>query len=281
MLPLLDTHLHLIYPDQVGYAWTDGIPVLAKRAFTIEDYIQLTVDSGVGDRIFMEAAVDDSDYRSEARFVAKLAENPANRIVGIIASCRPESDEGFDAWLEECAGLPVVGYRRVLHVVDDDMSQSSVFRANVRKIGARDMSFDMCFLARQLPLALQLVQSCDNTRFVLDHCGVPDIAGDVLDPWRQHISELAACSNVVCKISGIMAYCAAGAASYETVRPYLEHVLEAFGPDRLIWGSDWPVVNLANGVVDWVAVTRQFLAQLSHDDAEKIAYKNAVSTYHL
>lgn len=279
MLKLLDSHQHLVYPDQAGYAWTDGIPVLAKQGFEVTEYARLTADKGIGGTIFMETGVDDADYQPETRFVAKLAADPANKIVGLIASCRPEDNNGYDAWLEECADMPVVGYRRILHVENDELSQGDVFRANIRKLGARDLTFDMCFLAGQLPIATALAKSCENTRLILNHCGVPDIAGGGLEPWKQDISDLAKCPNVVCKISGVLAYCAPGTASKETISPYIDHVIDAFGADRLVWGSDWPVVNMANGLADWLEVTRDILGQMSTDEAEKIANGTASKTY--
>jgi predicted TIM-barrel fold metal-dependent hydrolase len=279
MIPLLDTHQHLVYPDQVGYAWTDGIPALANQSFEVKEYARLTADKGIGGTIFMESGVDDTDYQSETRFVAKLAANPANNIVGMIAACHPEDNSGYDEWLEECADMPVVGYRRILHVVDDELSQTDVFRANVRKLGSRDLTFDMCFLARQLPIATELAKSCENTRLILNHCGVPDIAGGEFEPWKKDISELAECPNVVCKISGLLAYCAPGTASKDTISPYIDHVINAFGADRLVWGSDWPVVNMANGLSDWLSVTRAILDEMSNDEAEKIANGTASRIY--
>jgi predicted TIM-barrel fold metal-dependent hydrolase len=279
MIPLLDTHQHLIYPARIGYAWTDNIAPLANKAFTLADYEGLTDGQGVGASIFMEAGVDDADYQAETRFVADLAADPASKIVGLIASCRPETDAGYNAWLEECSQLPVVGFRRILHEIDDAVSQSSIFRANVAKIGDRGAVFDMCFLARQLPIAAELAKACPDTALVLDHCGVPDIGGDGFERWKADMTSLAAQPNVSCKMSGIMAYCPPGTASLETVRPWLDHVLEAFGTDRVIWGSDWPVVNLANGIGDWIDVSRRFLGQLSTSEAEKISFGNASALY--
>jgi predicted TIM-barrel fold metal-dependent hydrolase len=281
MTPLIDTHQHLIYPDLSNYGWTAGIPALADKAFPLEAYQDLAGADEVGGTLFMEAGVDDADYQAEARFVSGLAEQKSSRIVGIIASCRPETDDGFEAWLDECGSMNVVGLRRILHVMPDDLSKSETFRRNVREIGRHDLVFDMCFLAGQLPIAAELAAACDNTRLVLNHCGVPDIAVGGLDPWRDHISTLAALPNVSCKLSGIMAYCAPGEASHEAIKPYVDHVLEAFGPGRIVWGSDWPVVNLANGLPDWLAVTRTILEGLSEDEAVKIARVNASKVYGL
>ncbi len=279
MTDLIDTHQHLIYPDISGYAWTDGIPPLANTPFTVDDYNALTANHRVAGSLFMEAGVNDADYQTETRFVAELAGKPENKILGLIASCRPETNDGFEAWLEECGRLSVVGYRRILHEIDDDLSQTDHFRQNIRRIGASGQVFDMCFLARQLPIAYDLARACDNTQLVLDHCGVPDIAGGDIDTWRTSMRALATLPNVVCKLSGIMAYCTPGQASYAAISPYVEHVLETFGANRLVWGSDWPVVNLANGLPDWLDVTNRILSGLSEDEARAIGSQNARRVY--
>lgn len=279
MTALLDTHQHLIYPDVAGYSWADGIPPLANKAFTLETYQDLSKDADIVGSLFMEAGVDDPDYQAETRFVADLAKNKNSGILGIIASCRPEDDAGFTDWLDECGGLGVLGYRRVLHVMDDALSQSNTFRRNIRAIGDRGKTFDMCYLPKQLPIALELAQACDNTNLILNHCGVPDVAGGGLDPWRDDIRALAAMPNVTCKLSGLLAYCAPGEAKLATIQPYVDHVLDVFGADRIVWGSDWPVVELANGLPDWIDVTGQIFAQLSTDEASSIAAQNAARIY--
>jgi predicted TIM-barrel fold metal-dependent hydrolase len=281
MIPLIDTHQHLVYPDVAGYGWTAGIPALADRAFTVADYQALTEGLGIAGTLFMETAVDEDDIRAEAEHVARLAADPANGIRGLIVTARPETDEGFAGWIEAAKGMGAVGVRRVLHVVDDGMSTTDTFRANVRRIGAAGLVFDMCFLARQLPLARALAEACPDTQFVLDHCGVPDIAGGGLDPWREEIRALAGHPNVACKLSGLLAYCAPGNATYEAIEPYVAHAIDSFGPDRMLWGGDWPVVDLANGLPDWIAVTRRILDSLSADEARAIASATATRVYGL
>lgn len=156
-MQFIDTHQHLIYRDRCGYGWTQDIPALATGDFTTADYAALTAGKGVSGSVFMETGVDDGDYQTEARFVAGLIGQGG--MLGQIASCRPETDAGFDAWLAECAGLQVKGFRRILHVVPDDVSQSAVFRRNLRKIGQAGLAFDLCFLARQLPIAADLARA--------------------------------------------------------------------------------------------------------------------------
>ena len=275
----MDTHQHLIYPDVAGYGWTDDIAALANKPFTLETYQHLSKDMDIIGSLFMEVGVNDADYIAETRFIANLAKNPDNAILGIIASCRPENDAGYSDWMDECEDLGVLGFRRILHVVDDAVSLTDTFRRNVAAIGARGKTFDMCFLSRQLPMALELAQACDNTRLILDHCGVPDIASGVLDPWRDDMRALAGLANVTCKLSGLMAYCAPGQASLAAIQPYVDHVFEVFGSDRIVWGSDWPVVDLANGLPDWIDVTQQIFSQLSKDEAVAVGATNAATIY--
>jgi predicted TIM-barrel fold metal-dependent hydrolase len=278
-MDLIDTHQHLILRGALGYGWTGSLPALATGDFTRADYARLTAGRGVAGTIFMETGVDDADYQAEARLVAR--EIGQGGMLGQIASCRPETDQGFDAWLEECAGLGVVGFRRILHVVPDDLSQSATFRANLRKIGRRGLPFDLCFLARQLPLAEALIRACPDQAFVLDHCGVPDIAGGAFAGWAAGIDRLAAFPQLHVKLSGIAAYCAPGTATETTLRPWIDHVLDRFGPSRMVWGSDWPVVNVGPGLPGWLDITRATLARLSASEAEAIAHRNARAVYGL
>lgn len=276
---LIDTHLHLIARDKLGYAWTTGIPALAEGDFTLADYTALTAGRGVVGALFMETGVDDADYQAEARLVAGMVGQGG--LMGQVASCRPEEDEGFDAWLDECDGLKVHGFRRILHVMPDALSQTPTFRRNLGKIGARGLAFDVCVLARQLPIALDLARACPSQPFVIDHCGVPDVAGHAFEDWAKGITALAALPHVNVKLSGISAYCAPGTANQATLQPWVDHVLSAFGPARTLWGGDWPVVNLGVGLPDWIALTRSLLQGLSPSEQDEIGQGTARRVYRL
>lgn len=279
MIELIDTHQHLLYREHLTYAWSDALPELAGKNFTVRDYQNLSEGKGIAATVFME--VDAGDYHAETRFISELAKEPKNGVVGIISSCRPEMDEGFDAWLEECADLPVVGFRRILHEVPDDVSQQETFRKNIRKIGRSGKVFDMVYRADQLAIAYNLASACDETALVLDHCGVPDIAGGELKDWGAAISRLAELPHVNAKLSGVLAYCAPETASAETVRPYVEHVIESFGADRLVWGSDWPVVNLRASLPEWIDIFRELTSGLTENEQRKISRNNAARLYNL
>ena len=278
MIKLLDTHQHLVYRDVASYSWAKDIPPLATDNFTVEDYLKLTEGLGVGGTLFMETGVDDPDYQNEAKYVQKLSDNPNNGIKGLIVSIRPE-DDSFDAWFNETLQMNVSGYRRILPVMPDDTSQAQTFRDNVKKIGKAGKPFDICYLPTQLSIAYDFAKDCSEVNLVLNHCGVPSIAAGEIDQWGKDIKKLAELPNVFCKLSGLMAYCAPGTSSQETIQPYVDHVLETFGPSRMVWGSDWPVVNLGKGIQEWISVTRNILSKLSDSEAEAIANLNAQKIY--
>jgi len=279
---LIDTHLHLVYPEKFNYSWIKDVPALAQSDFTIENYQSLIKDSGVAKAIFMETATDDEYWQDETRFVLELMNKPDNILAGIVASCRPELDEKqFDRWLERTQGDQVIGYRRILHIFPDEMSQTDLFKKNIKKIGSVGKTFDLCVLEKQLPIAINLAKSCANTKFILNHCGIPEISSGNMKFWKLHITELAKLPNVFCKISGVIAYCPTGNANAEALRPYLEHCIDSFGWERLVWGSDWPVCNLAKGISHWLDVFQELIHQESNETQTNIAFNNAASIYNL
>ncbi|MBP1806034.1 amidohydrolase family protein [Rubellimicrobium aerolatum] len=273
-MDLLDTHLHLIDRRVTGHAWTHRVPAL-QRDFPLEEALRLQ-DGRVRGAIFMEVAA--LDWQAESRWIAGLVRE--GRLLGQVANCRPETDDGFEAWLEEGPSLGVVGYRRILHEdVAEDVSLSGTFRANVRRIGRAGFPFDVNVRARTLRLARDLARACPDTGFVLDHCGTPDIAGGGWSEWSEGLREVAACPNMSVKLSGISAYAAPDTASLDVLRPWIDHVIETFTPARMVWGSDWPVVQLGLGMDGWIGLTEAVLGELSEDERASIAHRNAERIY--
>ncbi|HWA24045.1 MAG TPA: amidohydrolase family protein [Lacunisphaera sp.] len=276
----IDTHQHLLYRDRFAYDWTASLPPLASAPFTLADYRQAAAGCDITGTIFMEVDVPEARAADEARFFCQLAENPANSLVGVIASCRPESED-FPAHLAAIQHPKLKGLRRILHVAPDDVSQGALFRRHVATLGKAGLTFDLCVLARQLPLAAALADAAPATQLILDHCGVPDIAGGGLDPWREHVRDLSRRPNVACKISGIVAYAKPGAVTAAALRPYIGHVVACFGWDRLVWGSDWPVCNLTASLGDWVRLLDEILSGEPAANRAKLYEANARRIYRL
>ncbi|MEX1119896.1 MAG: amidohydrolase [Terrimicrobiaceae bacterium] len=279
--PMIDTHQHLLYPASFHYSWAADVPAL-QGDFRLEEYRVASEGCGIEGTIFMEVDADES--AGEASFFCRLAENPAHRILGVIAAARPENPD-FEKYLDEIAHPALKGIRRVLHTQPDELSQTVLFRKNLSLLGKRGLTFDLCVLQRQLPLALDLVRACPETAFVLDHCGVPDIAGNAapsgggFEIWQQDIRSLAEASHVFCKISGLTAYAGENERTVAGLKPYFETVLEAFGPARCLWGGDWPVVNLGSGLAAWCQLTASLLAGLSEGERADVLVGNAQRFY--
>lgn len=280
---MIDTHVHLLEPDRFTYEWTKSFPTLSGQ-FDLSDYRNASHGSGIHAGVFVE--VDCEESADEARYFCSLAEQPGSFIQAVVAAARPESPD-FERNLEAIAHPRLTGIRRVLHTQSDELSQASRFRENVSRLGGLGITFDLCVLQRQLPIALELVRACPHTTFILDHCGVPDIAhndapvGEGFLGWHRAIRDLAAEPNVNGKISGISAYAPAPLRNAQGLRPYTDTMLDAFGPTRLVWGGDWPVVNLGDGLLAWSAITRELFCGLTEAGRSQILIGNAKRIYRI
>lgn len=274
---ILDTHLHLIYPDRFTYGWISPGHAL-NRPWTRDAYFAEATPLGIETALHMEVDVADADIEAETAFVTGL-----EGIVGAVAACRPEAAD-FPARLEAilAAGSGKVrGLRRILHEVPDDVSLASIFAENLRRLVPHGLTFDLCLRSDQLHLGARLARLVPDLTFVLDHCGNPEIEGTGLDPWRDRLRDIAALPNVVGKVSGLVNHCAPGWTA-ETLRPYVEHVIETFGWDRVVWGSDHPVATLSGGTLsDWVNATRHIVFGASADERAALFHRNAERVYRL
>lgn len=271
---IIDTHLHLINKSALRYPWLATAPAL-DRDFLYETYAQEARRVGIGAALHMEVDVDPADMEEETAETKRLSEMPGSLLRGAIAACRPE-DADFPAYLERKQADHVVkGFRRVLHVVPDDVSEGATFRQNIKRLGGTRFTFDLCVLPHQIPKAVALADLAPDVRFILDHCGVPDIKERQDHPWREHMTEIARRPNVTAKISGVIAYADAQSWDVETLRPYVEHTIGAFGWNRVVWGSDWPVCTLGGTLSTWVAATHALMAGASMDERTKLLSGNA------
>lgn len=275
---LIDTHLHLIDKTALNYPWLASAPAL-DRDYLFATYRQEAERCGISSALHMEADAAPDLMHAETEYIQKTARESGGFIKGAIVSCRPE-DAGFsdDLQQQRSNGL-VKGFRRVLHVMPDDFSAQPLFRNNIRQIQGSGLTFDLCVLPHQLDKAAALADVAPDMTFILDHCGIPDIKSGALESWKKGISELSKRKNVVAKISGVVAYCNADSWNVGTLRPYVEHVIDAFGWDRVVWGSDWPVCTLASpaggGLSVWVAATHALLEGCSESEKTKLLSENA------
>jgi predicted TIM-barrel fold metal-dependent hydrolase len=279
-MQIVDTHQHLWDLGLFRYSWLSSLPQL-NRSFRMAHYLTAAAGLNILKSVHLEADVDEPYMLDETRHVLALADQPDNPLQGVVACGRPES-ENFKSYLDRIAGHPKLkGIRRVLHTQPDEVGQDSTFVENVAALSSYGLSFDICVLARQLPIAIRLVSKCPDVGFILDHCGVPQVKERILDPWRSHIAEIAKFPNVSCKVSGLVAYADPKAWSAEDLRPYVEHVIASFGWERVIFGSDWPVCTLSATFQQWVQTLLAITHSAGDVNQKKLFHDNSLRVYKL
>ena len=277
---LFDTHVHLIYPNKLSYPWLSDVPALNKP-YDYEEYKITANRLGIEGCFHMEVDVSERDIKNETNMLEDLRNQTDSKIKGIISACRPEQ-QGFDVFLNWAAQKTIIkGFRRVLHVVSDDISQSSLFRENIKLLSNTDLTFDLCARADQLPIIEELIDECPNVKFILDHCGVPDIKNDMFASWAASMKTISQRPNVTAKISGIIAYGDAESWKLTDIKPYFDHTVDVFGIDRIIWGSDSPVCKLGGGLPTWVGLTHALTAEWSKTERQSFYRENAYKLWNM
>ena len=277
---LFDTHVHLIYPNKLSYPWLSDVPALNKP-YDYEEYKITANRLGIEGCFHMEVDVSERDIKNETNMLEDLRNQTDSKIKGIISACRPEQ-QGFDVFLNWAAQKTIIkGFRRVLHVVSDDVSQSSLFRENIKLLSNTDLTFDLCARADQLPIIEELIDECPNVKFILDHCGVPDIKNDMFASWAASMKTISQRPNVTAKISGIIAYGDAESWKLTDIKPYFDHTVDVFGIDRIIWGSDSPVCKLGGGLPTWVGLTHTLTAEWSKTERQSFYRENAYKLWNM
>ncbi|MGH9342929.1 MAG: amidohydrolase family protein [Terriglobia bacterium] len=279
-MKIIDAHQHLWEMDRFQFSWCKDVPLL-NRSFTMPDYLEAIHGLGIEKSVHLEADADEPYMLEETRYILKLAAAPDNPLAGVVACARPEH-AGFRQYLDAIAGDPALkGIRRVLHTQPDALSQSSTFVENIKTLFSYGISFDLCVLARQLPIAIDLARRCPDVTFILDHCGVPQVKERALDPWRNHLREISRLPNVSSKVSGLVAYADPANWVPEDLRPFIEHTIECFGWDRVMFGSDWPVCTQSATLKTWVETLLSLTQSASAADRDKLFYHNAARIYRL
>lgn len=277
-MPAIDTHQHLWDPERFSYSWMAGVPSLSRRSL-MKEY-NLAISDVLGS-VYVDTDVDERDLADETAMIFAMADDPKNRLLGVVAGARLESNDCFQHFAPFWDHPKLKGVRRVLHTQRDEIFRDSQFLENLDRIVRRGLSFDLCVQPRQLPLARELVQRHPEATFILDHCGSPDVRSGALDPWREHLEEIAKQQNVFCKVSGLVAYADPGNCSADVLSPYVEHVIQSFGWDRVLWGSDWPVCTLTCSLERWWAITLELTARASESEKKAFFIENARRVYRL
>jgi len=277
--PVLDAHVHFWDRDRLDYPWLASVPSIA-RSHLPPEYWEEASTIPVGQIIFVEAGCATSVALDENDWVMSLADQDS-RIAGIVAQVPIDSGAETTKMLEILGKRPVV--RGVRHIIqgatDPEFCLRPSFVEGVRQLADFDFTFDLCVHHSQLSSVIRLVDQCPDVRFVLDHVGKPDVRGGILEPWKTQLRELAARPHVWCKLSGLMTEANCGSWHIQDFQPFLAEANNAFGPNRIIYGSDWPVCRMAGSLEDWVSI---LLAALKDSAAlEAVFVRNAQRCYRL
>ena len=281
-MPIVDTHQHLWDLSRFKLPWLEGAPKL-DRSFLMEDYRRATEGLNVVKSVYMEVDVEPSQQAAEADYVLDLIRRGGTPMVGAVISGRPAS-EGFAAYLARFKDRPAIkGLRQVLHAAETPPGYclDKRFVDGIRLLGRKGLSFDLCMRPAELGDAAKLIDACPDTAFILDHCGNASVRTKDLSGWKADIGRIAGRKNVVCKVSGIVASAAPGPWTADDLAPIVNHVLDQFGPDRVVFGGDWPVCTLAATYRQWVEALRQIVADRPLAEQKKLFHDNAIRVYRL
>ena len=277
--PIIDSHIHLLDQKRFGYAWA---PTALKRDWTPDDLANAAKPYDIEGLVFVEVAVDTPQYLDEADWVDGLAKHD-RRLMGAVVCLPLERGGEIKSEMARIAKLKTVrGVRRLIQGQSDpEFVPRPGFLEAIRLLPKYNLSFDISVLHPQMPNTLAMMRRCHEVSFILDHIGKPGIKAGLVDPWRAHLREMAALPNVVCKLSGVTTEADHSAWTRDQLRPYIDHVIECFGPDRILYGGDWPVSELAGSYLQWLATLDWATAGFSPGDKRKLFRDNAVKAYRL
>ena len=289
-IPVIDTHQHLWDRSRLDLPWLANAEEVLRRDYRTADYLEATRGLGVTASIYMEVDVAPGQHVAEADAVLALCNDPEATTIAAVLGGRPASSE-FGIYLDRVADdQRVKGIRQVLHgeQTPPGTCLTPEFVRGIQLLGERGLRFDLCMRPTELGDAVALVERCPGTSFILDHCGNADPAAfngsgtPSHDPevWRRQIEAMAARSNVACKISGIVAKAPEGWGP-DDLSPIVNHCLDAFGPDRVVFGGDWPVCLLGATYRQWLESLRAIVSERPEADRQKLFADNAVRIYEL
>ena len=273
---VIDSHHHFWRYSVEEYGWIDDAMKIIRRDFLPEDLRAEINRAGVDGVISVQAR---QSY-AETRWLLDLA-------------AKNDFIKGVVGWVP--LALPILGktleqfsndwkLRAVRHVCQgepDGFMLGNEFNAGIAALHDFGLVYDILIFERQLREAAKFVDKHPNQVFVLDHVAKPRIKANELDPWRDNIRELARRPNVYCKISGLVTEADFKLWSPTQLAPYVEHVLEVFGPRRLMLGSDWPVCLVACDYAKWIGLVKNWIAKLSRDEQARILGETAIEAYGL
>ena len=279
--PIVDAHVHLYDVKRLSYGWLANVPKI-NRTYGLADFDTARDSVMVDKLVFAEVAVDPGLHLGEAAFIQELADGDP-RLCGIVAHLPLEKGVAVEADILALKKLRnVCGIRRLIETERNPaFCLEADFLAALRLLPKHGLTFDICIKHTAMAYALELVKRCPEVSFVLDHIGKPDIKNGLREPWWSQMRELAKYPNVVCKVSGVITEADHQKWTADQVKPYVAHVIDSFGFERVMYGSDWTVSELTHAYPAWVGVIDEVTSGASEAELRNLYRNTAIRTYRL
>jgi L-fucono-1,5-lactonase len=273
----IDAHHHFWFYDPKEYPWIDDRMGILKRNFLPEDFEPEVQKAGVTSVVPVQAK---QSWRETWQLLQFANDRPF--IAGVVGWV-PLLDSDLERKLPTLLEHPKL--KGVRHAIQDEPDPLFIllddFNRGIRELEPYGIAFDLLIFERHLPQTIRFVDWHPEQVFVLDHIAKPNIAGKALSPWRENLQELARRPNVYCKLSGMVTEADWVSWTKDDLQPFFDVVLEAFGSERLMFGSDWPVCLLASSYARWADVVAELLAELSPSEQARIWAGTARRVYKL
>jgi len=272
---VIDAHQHFWTYEPAEYGWIDDSMARIRRDFLPDEAEREMRAAGVVSSVAVQAR----QTLAETRWLLALAATHPF-IAGVVGwiDLHGDVDAQIDALGDRRA---LAGVRHIVQAEADGFLERPAFLDGIARLEHHGLAFDILVYERQVPAAIAFARRFPRQRFVLDHLGKPDIRGGAIDEWRRQVESLAALPHVWCKLSGLVTEADWGSWTPAQLRPYLDAALEAFGPARVMMGTDWPVCLVAASYAEVVALVTDAVGEYSDDERRQILGDNAKQFWNL
>ncbi len=273
---MIDAHQHFWQLARGDYTWLTPDLKPLYRDYEPGHLVQVQQPHGVTHTVVVQAA----PTLAETHFLLALADEH-DFIAGVVGWIDFEASDAIHQLSAFCKHPSFVGVRPMIQDIEDpNWMLTENFTPVIEALVSNQIRFDALIYPIHITPLIKFCKKHPNLKVVVDHAAKPNIAKRQFQPWAQHMTQLATQTKVSCKLSGLVTE-AESQWTLESLRPYVDHLLNCFGPARLLWGSDWPVVALAGGYHAWREVTLQLLASLNQVQRQAILGGNAETFYGL
>lgn len=272
----IDSHQHFWKFDPVRDSWIDETMAVIQRDFLPEDLLPLLKENQFEGCVAVQA----SQSEEETNFLLDLA-SKNDFIKGIVGWIDLRNANIAEHLRHFSSYKKLKGFRHVVQGEADDFMFGTAFRNGIKVLKEFDFTYDILIFHRQLPAAVSLVKDFPEQNFVIDHIAKPDIKSGEIDSWKKGIEEIAKYDNVWCKVSGMVTEADWKNWKPEDLKPYLDVIFENFSIDKIMYGSDWPVLNVASDYNEVVKTLEDYISKFSIEDQNKIWFENANLFYSL